>query len=358
MGRRRFKRRSQKKKNRIGKILFLLTLALGVYAVIKVYGLILKDNIKKEEPVYLYIPSGASYETVIDSLEKLDVLKSFTGFDLVAKLKSYPDLVKPGRYKIGSGLSNNELVNKLRSGDQEVVQLTFNNLEDIYELAGIVSRQIEADSASLVAEMTSIDVDDFEVNSATLPSLFLPNTYQFYWNTDADGFVRRMVLEFNRFWNNERKSKAKSMNLTIPEVVTLASIVHKETVKPDERKRVAGLYVNRIRKNWKLQSDPTVIFAVKKKLNKDTIIRRVLYKDLRTESPYNTYLNPGIPPGPICIPPLGAIDAVLYHEEHEYMYMCAREDFSGYHNFAITASQHAINRAKYTKELDRRNIKR
>lgn len=360
MGKRRFKRhRGRKKKNPILRLLFIVGLALGIFLIYKVYGYTFSNNIKElDKDVTLYIPTGASYEQVLDSLKKKDVLINLKSFELIASIKSYPESIRAGKYRINNGLSNNDLVNKLRSGSQEVVQVSFNSLEWLEELAGKVSKQIEADSLSLIIAMYSLDYNRYNINEKNLSCLYLPNTYEFYWNTDAEGFVKRMILEFETYWTEERRRKAADMDLSLPEVITLASIVQKEVMRTDELPVVAGLYYNRIKKGWKLQADPTVIYALKKELNPDTVIKRVLYQDLRLESEYNTYIHEGLPPGPICLPSLRSIEAVLNYQQHDYMYMCAKEDFSGYHNFAATGWQHNANKRKWTNALNQRKIMR
>ena len=322
------------------------------------YKLTFKDNVSAEKETFLFIPTGATYEAVVDSLKAKGLLKDFFAFDVVAKLKSYPELVRAGKYKIGPDMSNNDLINMFRSGSQELVKVQFNTVENIEQLAGVIAEQIEADSLDLLVSMYSNNYNRYNINEKNLSCLYIPNTYEFYWNTDAEGFVRRMILEFETFWNEDRRRKAADLNLSLPEVVTLASIVQKEVLRKDELPVVAGLYLNRLRRGMKLQADPTVIFALKKELNPDTVIKRVLYKDLRFESEYNTYIHKGLPPGPICLPSVRSIDAVLNSTSHNYLYMCAKEDFSGYHNFAATAREHNINKRKWTRALNERRIMR
>ena len=249
-------------------------------------------------------------------------------------------------------MSNNQLVNMLRGGLQSPVKVTFNNIRDVDMLAGRIADQIEADSTSISNLLHNQQyINQLGFDSATIPALFLPDTYEFYWTTDAEGFVSRMFQEYNKFWNDERKQQAAAKNLTPIQVSTLASIVNKETNMSDEMPRVAGVYLNRLKNNWLLQADPTLVFAWK-----DFSIRRVLDSHKEIESPYNTYKYIGLPPGPICIPSLAAIKAVLNAEEHHYFYFCAREDFSGYHNFAKTLAEHNRNAAKYQQALNQKGI--
>ena len=270
----------------------------------------------------------------------------------MAQKKELPANVHPGHYVVKNGISNNQLVNMLRGGLQTPVKVKFNNIRDIDQLAGRIATQIEADSASIANVLHNQDyINQLGFNKYTIPALFLPDTYEFYWNTDAEGFVVRMFQEYNKFWTEERKQQAQAKGLTPIQVSTLASIVNKETNMTDEMPRVAGVYINRLRNNWLLQADPTLIFAWN-----DFSIRRVLDRHKEIESPYNTYKYAGLPPGPICIPSIAAVKAVLNAEDHHYFYFCAKEDFSGYHNFAKTLSEHNRNAVRYQQALNQRGI--
>ena len=257
------------------------------------------------------------------------------------------------------GMNNNDIVNSLRSKNIPV-KVAFNNQETIADLAGRISSQIEPDSVSLLAVLT--DETFYSSNGftkATQIAMYIPNSYEFFWNTSAEKFRTRMLSEYNRFWNDERRAKAKTLGLTPKEVVSLASIVHKETAKIDERPRVAGVYLNRLKKNMKLQADPTVIYALKKHTGDfDTVIKRVLYKDLELDSPYNTYKYAGIPPGPITMPDISAIEAVLNPEKHDYYYFVANVENFGYHKFAKNLAQHNRNKAQYVRWINNQNINR
>jgi UPF0755 protein len=252
-------------------------------------------------------------------------------------------------------LNNNELVNLLRSGKQTPIKLTFNNVRTKEQFAGKISTQIEADSLSILQYITdTIFLNKLQLTSDNVACLFIPNTYEFYWNTSVESFVNRMVKEYSIFWNESRKKKAERLKLNYYQVAVLASIVEKEqNIKKDERPDIAGLYLNRIKKRMKLESDPTLIFALG-----NFSIKRVLNKDKKVDSPYNTYMHKGLPPGPICIPSINSIDAVLNASSHKYIFMCAKEDFSGYHNFAKTYRQHLRNARKYQKALNKRKIMR
>lgn len=255
-------------------------------------------------------------------------------------------------------MNNNDIINSLRISLP--VKLAFNNQERLEDFAGRIGSQIEADSTSLMKAFTDkAFLDENGFTEENVLSMFIPNSYEFFWNTSAEKFRDRMAKEYRAFWNDERKAKAEAQNLTPLEVSTLASIVHKETVKTDERPRVAGVYLNRLKSGIKLEADPTVIYAVKKEANDfNRVIKRVLYKDLETVSPYNTYRNFGLPPGPIAMPDVSAIDAVLNPEKHNYIYFCASVTNFGYHEFAVTPAQHEVNRQKYVAWVNKQGIKR
>ena len=297
----------------------------------------------------LYIPTGANFQDVLDSLEAGNILKNESTFKWVAEKKNYPSLVKSGRYELRGRMTNNELINKLRAGDQDPVKLTLHGISGIYDLAGTLSRHLEPDSLSFVSLFRSQEaLSAFGVNANTVTAYFLPNTYKVWWDTSPTAFLRRMRQEFDRFWNEQRLARAEKLGLSPIEVVTLASIVERETVREDEKPVVAGLYLNRLERNMLLQSDPTVIYGIR--LDKPHVkINRVLYSHLSYDSPYNTYKYPGLPPGPIKIPALSSIDAVLNHREHNYIYMAADPDRPGYHSFASNLRQHNINARKYQR---------
>ncbi|MEA3317340.1 MAG: endolytic transglycosylase MltG, partial [Bacteroidota bacterium] len=235
---------------------------------------------------------------------------------------------------------------------QKPLKLVFNNIRNIENLAGRVAKKIEADSSAIVNLMHNNKfIEELGFNKYTYTCIFIPNTYEFWWNTSAKSFVLRMHKEYLKFWNTERKAKAKKLNLSKEEVITIASIVDEETYKNDEMPRIAGVYINRLRKRIPLQADPTIKFAVG-----DFSIKRVLTKHLKTESPYNTYKHYGLPPGPISIPSIAAIDAVLNYEHHKYLYFCAKDDFSGYHNFAKNLYEHNRNARAYRRALNKKRI--
>jgi UPF0755 protein len=280
------------------------------------------------------------------------VLKDVSSFDWVADLKSYPELVKPGRYAIPKGASNNDIVNKLRLGEQDPVMVTFNNVRTEEELAGKVSDDLETDSLIFLEVLKDRQLmQKMGFKKETYPAMFIPNSYEMYWTTKPESFVERMKKEYDRFWNDERMRKASAIKFTPEEVVTLASIVQAETSQNDEAAKIAGVYLNRIRKGIPLQADPTLIFALG-----DFSIKRVLNKHKEISSPYNTYKFAGLPPGPINYPMPNYVDAVLNADNHDYYYFCAKPDFSGYHNFSKSYSQHLIYAREYQRELNKRRI--
>jgi len=342
---------------RRNKIIIIILLLAGLTAAIpfyRYYRWIYSRNIdlKGDKEHYLYIPTGSDYQDVLDLLNADGHIKNIHSFDWLAVKKNYPNHVHPGRYKLRPGMSNNKLIGMLRSGSQEPVMLTFNNIHTIEELATVVSRQIEAKAQDIVFLLNDrAFLDKIGLTPVTRIGIFLPDSYEFYWNTSAEQFIYRMYKEYNRFWNRERTKKAEAIGLSPMEVMTLASIVDEETVMKEEEPAVAGVYLNRLKKRMRLQADPTIKFA-----HGDMNIQRILKKHLLTDSPYNTYRYGGLPPGPIRIPALSAISAVLDYQHHDYLYFCARDDFSGYHVFARTLEQHNENARSYRKALDQQKI--
>lgn len=338
-------------------VVFLGLLAFGGFAYLVYNALFSANTSFAEEEVYLYIPTYSDFSNVKKDIAPY--LKDLASFEAVAKRKKYIDYVKPGRYRISKGMNNNEIINSLRSMNIPV-RVAFNNQETLEDLAGRISSQIEADSLSLLKAFSDpVFIEEHGFNEHTLIAPYIPNTYEFFWNTSAQSFRERMVDEYRKFWNSDRKQKATDKNLSPLEVISLASIVHKETAKIEERPRVAGVYLNRIRRNMKLQADPTVIYAIKRESgNFDTVIKRVLYRDLELDSPFNTYKYGGIPPGPITMPDISAIDAVLNAEEHKFYYFVANIENFGYHLFAETLVQHNRNKAQYIRWLNEQNVNR
>ncbi|MCH7414463.1 endolytic transglycosylase MltG [Belliella sp. R4-6] len=305
-----------------------------------------------EEPYMLEIPSNATFKNVSDSLYKDETIHDVITFSFVAKILGYQDNIKPGLYKINPRMSNLNVVKLLRSGNQTPVRLTFNNVRTKEDLAEKITNKIELTDDQFLNLLTdSVNIRKFGFEEETIMSMFIPNTYEVWWNTSAENLFDRMHSEYKKFWTEERKQKANALGLTQNEVSTLASIVQAETQKADERPKVAGVYLNRLRINMPLQADPTLVFAVG-----DFSIKRVLNVHKEIDSPYNTYKYLGLPPGPINLPEISALDAVLNFEEHSYLYFCAKEDFSGYHAFATNLTEHLNNARRYQNALNQAKI--
>ena len=328
-------------------IVFLMACVIGFVVYLRVFA----PNVAKEK-TYLYIHSHDNFNDVIQSLQQENALKNTSSFEWLALKKGYDKNVKAGKYLLKAGMNNNQIVNMLRSGRQEAVNLVFNNIRTNEQLAGKLARQIETDSASLILAFNNPDfLSNYKTSVDELRLIFIPNTYKIWWNTSAAELMERMQKEYDKFWNDERNAKAYSAGLSRKEVGVVASIVEEETNQKAEKATVASVYVNRIRKGMLLQADPTVKYAVG-----DFTIKRILNKHLVVDSPYNTYKYGGIPPGPICIPSISSIDAVLANQKTDYLYFCAKEDFSGFHNFAKNMEEHMANARKYQHALNQHKI--
>ncbi len=351
------KRKAKKKsKGQVGKILLaLLAIILIASTVIgyDYYKRIYAPNVVISlDEDYFYIPTGSQFSEVVRGLHDNGFIVNTSSFEWLSEQKLYHQNVKPGRYRIFNGMSNNELINLLRSGEQDPVKVSFNHIILPEHLAGKITRNIEADSAKIHSMITSAEwAGKYGFNSHTFMTMFIPNTYEMWWNTPEEDLMARMASEYKRFWNDERKAKAAKIGLSQSEVSILASIVQRETNKNDEKPTVAGVYYNRLKKGMLLQADPTLVYAVG-----DFTIRRVLNKHKKVDSPYNTYIHKGLPPGPICLPSIQSIDAVLNVEDHDYIYFCAKPDGSGYHSFARSYSQHLKNAREFQRELNRRKV--
>ena len=327
-----------------------------------VYGLIMARQVFAENTkftqneVYVYVPTGTNYEAVKNIIAPF--VENMDRFEMVANKRSYLDNVKPGRFIFTKGMNSYALVKALRNNIP--VDLAFNNQERLEDFAGRVGSQIEADSLSLLTSFKdSIFLKENGFNEENVLAMFVPNTYEIYWNTSAEKFRDKMIKEYRNFWNKDRIAKAKKQGLTPIEATILASIVHKESVKKDERPRIAGAYLNRLRLLMPLQADPTVIYAIKLNSNDFTqVIKRVFYKDLLIKSPYNTYVNLGLPPGPVAMPDITALDAVLNPEKNDYIYFCASVEHFGYHEFAATFEEHTKNAKKYSEWINNQGVKR
>ena len=336
-------------------ILIGITILVLFFSLLRLYIQTTKPmvNLQGRQKCYFYIHTGAGFEAVRDSLVKKGFLLHPREFSWLAHRKHYDLRVKPGRYLLQNGMRNNLLVNMLRSGNQEPLRITIQNVRTKEELAGSLGKRLEVDSVQLIRLFNNrTHLAGYRISPATLFTLFIPNTYEFFWNTTGDQVLSRMTTEFNRFWTPLRRHQADSLKLAIPEVVTMASIVEKESNKNDEKPIIAGVYINRLKNKIPLQADPTVIFAWN-----DYRIRRVLKVHTLIKSPYNTYLRTGLPPGPICLPSIASIESVLHAKRHAYLYFCAKEDFSGYHNFAGSLDEHNRNARRYQKALNVMKIK-
>ena len=338
----------------LGILSFLFILSLLVFNYYKTYY---SENTNfDEESVFLYVKSGSGLDNFKKQITPL-VKDSVTFFNAAYKTKYFLN-IKAGRYEIKKGFSNKEIINTLKFQNKPV-KVTFNNLERIENLASRISDFIEADSLSLMNSFNDVNfLNENNLNSESVFSIFLPNTYEFYWNTSADQFRDKMYNQFKLYWTEAKKEKARSLNLSPIQVSVLASIVQRETPKVDERPTISGVYFNRLKKNMKLQADPTVVYTIKEKKGFDTKIRRVLYKDLKIKSPYNTYIHRGLPPGPIYMPDFSSIESVLNLENHKYLFFVADVKRPGYHMFASTNREHNKNKRQYTNWLRKNKIRR
>ena len=330
---------------------------LSLVFIIDYYNKFYKPNTSfEDENIFLYVMEGDSL-AFRDSISKY--IKSEKTFYKAAEKLDYLENQKTGRYKISKDIGNNDIVNSLKFNNTPV-NVIFNNQERIENLAGRVSKQIYEDSASLVKafkDKNFLSINSF--NNDNVLSMFIPNSYEVYWNVKPEDFRDKMLTEYNKFWNQQRTKKAEQLGLSKLEVISLASIVQKESIKVDERPTIAGVYINRLKKRMRLQADPTVIYSIKDYYkNFDTIIRRVLYRDLRLKSRYNTYRINGLPPGPIAMPDISAIDAVLDYKKHNYIFFVADPYNRGYHLFARNLSEHNRNKRVYTRWLNSRGIYR
>lgn len=336
----------------IKKIIYF-SVSLVVIAICIGYYFLYAPNIKTEK-FELFIHDNSNYTKVKQELISNNVISNVTTFDMVAGLMNYKkEDVPSGRFIIERGMSNRQLITKLRAGDQDPIQLTFNNVRNIQELAGLLSKYLSSDSLSLYnAFIDPSKLQEFGLNPETAMTLFIPNTYEVFWNVSAEKLIKRMKKENDEFWNANRIQKAKQINLTKEQVYTLASIVEKESNNEKERPTIAGVYLNRLRIGDKLRADPTVVFAIG-----DFELRRVLFEHLNFDSPYNTYMYAGLPPGPIYMPSKNSIDAVLNYEKHEYLFFCAKPGYDSEHSFAKTAEQHQRNANIYHVWLEKEGIK-
>jgi UPF0755 protein len=333
-------------------LVVLIVLGLGgtlIFYYLRYFG----PNVTGNEQ-YLYIHTGEDFNDVYKTIREKGIVKDTATFSWAAYNMKYAEHVKPGKYRLHEGMSNRKFIRMLQLGEQEQVELSFHVFRTKEQFAGFVSKKLEADSLTLLHYLDSADfVKQYGFNTDNAFVMVMPDTYQLYWNISPEKFYKRMYTHYENFWTPERKQQAAAINLSKPQVSILASIVDAEAVYDDEMPTIAGLYLNRLRKGMKLESDPTIIFAMH-----DFTIHRVLNKYLSVNSPYNTYLHTGLPPGPVMLPSVNAVKAVLNYQKNDYIYMVAKEDFSNRHNFATNVTQHNINAQKFRKALDEHNIKK
>lgn len=333
--------------------LLVLALVVGGFMAWRAWKEIFGPGVhfKTDEKVLL-VPTGADFEQVLDSLKGAGILEDEKTFRWIAGRKKYAERVRPGRYVVPSGMSMNDLVNKLRSGEQDPVRITFTNIRNLPELAGQIAKYIEADSTAVIdAILSPATAKRLGFTRETIISLFLPNTYEVWWTVKPEELISRFAKEYKRFWTADRQAAAAKLGLSQSEVSTLASIVQAETGKAADAPMIASVYLNRLRIGMPLQADPTLKFA----LGLDSL-NRVLHADKLVDSPYNTYTHKGLPPGPINLPEPRFIEAVLHAAKSDYLYFCAREDLSGYSNFSTTYQQHQVNARRYQRALNQRGI--
>ncbi|TXG39365.1 endolytic transglycosylase MltG [Seonamhaeicola maritimus] len=334
----------------------LIGLVVAGYFAYYIYSAMMVPNTAfNNEKAYIYVKSTDDYNDVREQLEPL--LKDIDKFDALAKQKKYVSNLKAGRFVVKKGMSNNDIINSIRSKNLPI-KVSFNNQNSLEKLAGRIALQIEADSVSLLKAMKDESFySDNNFKTETALGMYLPNSYEFFWNTTAKAFRERMHKEYKRFWNESRLNKAKSIGLSEDEVMALASIVYEESKEPTEQPRIAGVYLNRLKIGMPLQADPTLKFAAYQLPKyQNTVIKRVLNVHKEIDSPYNTYKYAGLPPGLVAMPDLSAIEAVLNNEKHKYLYFAADPKRVGFHKFAKTLSQHNVNARAYHKYLSSQGI--
>ena len=330
---------------------FILTMAgAGVWA----YRLLRVSGFANNETVYVYIDREMDFDALCRQLTDSAGISRPDNFKLLAKALKYPENMKTGKYALDPGMSYLALLNNLRRGQQAATRLTFHNVRLVDNLAERMAEQLMLGKEELLRWLNDPDFcRSLGFTTETVGALFIPNTYEVYWNIAAENLLQRMKREYDAFWTDERREKAAAIRLTPVETAILASIVEEETASTDEYPIIAGLYLNRLRQGMLLQADPSVKFAVG-----DFSLQRILFEHLEVESPYNTYKHAGLPPGLLRIPSAKALDGVLNYAKHRYIYMCAKEDFSGRHNFAVTLAEHNRNANRYRSALNKRNIRR
>lgn len=335
-------------------LLLLLLGGIGLYAAWRVLW---RPNVAEsdEGPAWLFIRTGGTYQDVLDSLQKHELLREPETFRWLAERRGYPQHVRPGRYRLDFDLGNDALLGRLLRGEQDTVDFALDAFKYKPQLARQLQRQLEADSTSLRRLLNRQDwlQQRYGVDTTAVLTLFIPGHYRLLWNTSAQQFVDSMAAQHRRFWTEQRRQRADSLQLTPTEVHILASIVQRETAKKEDKPLIAGVYLNRLRRGMKLQADPTLLWAIG-----NFGVRRVLNKDKLVDSPYNTYKHKGLPPGPITSANRQSLDAVLKPTAHDYLFFCAQAGGTGYSDFAATFAEHKQNARRYQRWLDSLNIKR
>jgi UPF0755 protein len=342
------------KRKKFALVFLIAGSVLGISLTFYFYQVFFSANtlVESDKAYLLKIPSNSVYKNVVNQLYEKRVINDAVSFGFVAKILGYQEAVKPGLYQIDPKMNNLQLVRMLRSGPQTPVRVTFNTIRTKEDLAEKISVNLEVSKEQFLELLQdSVYIRKFGFEEETIMSLFIPNTYEFWWDTSAEELFERMHKEYQIFWTDARKQKAQDLGLSQHEVSTLASIVQAESQKSDERPKIAGVYLNRLRIGMPLQADPTLVFAAG-----DFSIKRLTAKQMAIDSPYNTYKYAGLPPGPINLPDINSLDAVLNYEKHSYLYFCAKEDFSGYHSFAVGYDEHLSNARRYQRALNAANI--
>ncbi len=328
----------------------IVSLAVAGYLYVLLFGSNTGDFSDK---IFLFIPTGSSYVELLENMDSNHVVKDIHSFDKMARRIGLPSSIHPGKYQIKAGMGNFTIAQILKGGKQSPVKLVINKLRTKEDVVRKICGSLEADSTEmrLLFSDTSF-LNKYEIDSNQIQAIILPDTYQFYWNTGSRKAMEKIARNYIKFWTNDRKQKAQKMNLSVPQIITLASVVEEETNKEEDKPKIASTYLNRLRKGMPLQADPTLKYAIG-----DFTLKRLFQKHMRYASPYNTYLNAGLPPGPICTPSTNTIDAVLDAPTTDYLYFCAREDLKGYSNFATTYTEHLANAKKYQDALNARGIR-
>jgi UPF0755 protein len=351
-------KKNPKKRKSIMRIMWISVLSLLLIVAvlgIRIYRQIYSPNIitSRQSPQFVFIPTGSNFDDVVNILDDMHLLINENSFRWTAEQMNYTKHVKPGRYQLLPRMNNKALISMLRAGKQVPVRVTFNNIRTLDQLASKVGEQLEAKPEAIMNLLKDPDyVHKLGFTPQNVLAMFIPDTYELYWNTSADQFLQRMFKEWDKFWTGEKMNKAREIGFTPVQVSVLASIVQMESNQSDEKPDIAGVYINRLHKGMKLEADPTLVYALD-----DFTVNRVLSVYKLIDSPYNTYMYKGLPPGPICLPTGSSLNSVLNYRKHTYLYFCAKEDFSGHHVFASTYDQHLQNARRFQKALDKRGIR-